>query len=99
MRTLLKVSVPVDGGNRAVKDGSLAKVIGDTMERIKPEATYFGVEDGKRTAYMFFDLKETSQVPSIAEPIFMALHATIELTPVMNPQELKAGLDAWQKQG
>jgi hypothetical protein len=98
MRSLLKVSVPVEAGNKALKDGSLAKVISDTMERIKPEAAFFGVEGGKRTAYMFFDLKDSSQMPSIVEPIFLVLQANVEVVPVMNPQELKSGLDAWQKQ-
>jgi len=98
MRTLMKVTVPVDAGSRAVKDGSLGKVIGDTMERIRPEAAYFSLEGGNRTAYFFFDLKDLTQLPSIGEPIFAALSATIEVFPVMNPTDLKAGLDAWQKQ-
>jgi hypothetical protein len=99
MRTLMKVSIPVEGGNRAIKDATLGKVIGETTERIRPEASYFGLEAGKRTAYFVFDLKDASQMPSIGEPIFMALNATIELTPIMNAQDLKTGLEAWQKQG
>jgi hypothetical protein len=99
MRTLLKVIVPVDGGNKALKDGSLGKIIGDTMDRIKPEASFFGVENGNRVAFMFFDLKETAHLPAIVEPLFHGLQAHIDVIPVMNGQELKAGLDAWQKQG
>jgi hypothetical protein len=97
MRMLMKVSVPVDGGNKAIKDGTLGKILGETMERIRPEAAYFGIEAGKRTAYFVFDLKDPTEIPSIGEPIFMGFNATIEMGPVMNPQELKAGLDAWQK--
>ena len=40
MRTMLKVSIPVEPGNTAVKDGSLKKVIGESLERLKPEAAY-----------------------------------------------------------
>jgi hypothetical protein len=99
MRTLLKVTVPVHGGNKALKDGTLGKIIGDTMDRIKPEASFFGVENGNRVAFMFFDLKEAAQIPGILEPLFHGLEAQIDVIPVMNGQELKAGLDAWQKQG
>jgi hypothetical protein len=45
-----------------------------------------------RTAVMVLDLKETSQIPELAEPLFQALDAQIEFTPVMNAQELQAGL-------
>jgi hypothetical protein len=97
MRMLMKVSVPVEGGNRAVKDGTLGKIIADTTERIRPEAAYFGLEEGKRTAFFVFDLKDATQMPSIAEPIFIGLNATIELSPIMNQSDLKVGLEALQK--
>ena len=98
MRMLMKVTTPVEAGNKAINDGTLPKIIAQTMERIQPEAAYFGLEGGKRTAFFFFELKDSTQMPSIGEPIFHGTGATIELTPVMNPQELKAGLELWQKQ-
>jgi hypothetical protein len=99
MRVLMKVSVPVESGNKAMKDGSMGKIIGDTVERIRPEAAYFGLEGGKRTAFFVFDLKNATDMPSIGEPILAALHANLEVTPVMTAQDLKAGLEAWQRQG
>lgn len=92
MRTLVKVQVPVQRGNKAIADGSVAKVIGDFMERAKPEAAYFGAEAGQRTAYFVIDLKQTSDLPPLLEPVFIALDAAIEFTPVMNAEELKQGL-------
>jgi hypothetical protein len=41
---------------------------------------------------LFFDLKDVSDLPSIGEPIYQALNASLEYLPVMNPQELEAGL-------
>ncbi len=41
---------------------------------------------------MVFDLKDSSDLPRIAEPFFMGLNATVEFTPVMNADDLKAGL-------
>jgi hypothetical protein len=98
MRVLMKITIPIEGGNKAVRDGSIGKVIGDTIERVRPEAAYFGLEGGQRTAFFVFDLKDASQLPAIVEPCFHGLNAGVEITPVMNPQDLKTGLEAWQKQ-
>lgn len=97
MRTMLKIMMPVETGNRAIKDGSLPKLMNSGMERLQPEAAYFYPENGKRTALMVFDMKDPSQIPSIAEPFFMGLDGEISMTPVMNPADLKAGLEAAAK--
>jgi hypothetical protein len=41
MRMMLKITVPVEKGNQAFKDGSLGKTIETLMSRLKPEAAYF----------------------------------------------------------
>lgn len=92
MRTLVKVQVPVQRGNKAIAEGTIGKVIGDFMERAQPEAAYFGVEGGQRTAYFVIDLKQTSDLPPLFEPVLAALDAAIAYTPVMNAEELKQGL-------
>ena len=92
MRSMLKVTVPVERGNQAILDGTLPRVIQETVERIKPEAAYFTVEGGQRTAFFFFDLTDVSQMPVIGEPLFNGLGAAVELTPVMSAQELQKGL-------
>lgn len=94
MRTMMKISVPVEAGNKAIADGTLGRVMQETMERIKPEAAYFTVEDGKRTAFMFFDMSDVSQMPPVGEPLF-ALGADVQFTPAMNPQELQKGLSSF----
>jgi len=94
MRMMMKVAVPVEAGNKAIEDGSLPRVIQETMERIKPESAYFTVENGARTAFMFFEMTDSTQMPAIGEPLFVHLKAEIELTPVMNAQELQRGLSA-----
>lgn len=92
MRTLLKAVVPNDKGNQAVLDGTLAKVLQETFGRIKPEAAYFTTDNGNRTAYIIFDLADSSQIPAIAEPLFNGLNARIDFTPVMNQDDLMKGL-------
>ncbi|MCC6748587.1 MAG: hypothetical protein IT371_13075 [Deltaproteobacteria bacterium] len=93
MRTMLKVQVPVEAGNRAIKDGSLPKVIQAALEELRPEASYFLAEDGKRTMLLFIDLKETSQIPVTVERFFLELNASVSLIPVMNADELRTGLE------
>ena len=93
MRTLIKVTVPVEAGNKAVQDGTLQKVLAEALERLRPEAAYFLAERGVRTALYVVDLKDQSEVPVIAEPFFLALNAAVEFVPVMNADDLKKGLD------
>ena len=93
MRVMMKVAIPVETGNKAVKDGTLAKTVMEFVERVKPEASYFIAEGGRRTALFFFDLKDPSSIPPAAEPFFMNLHAAVELTPAMNAEDLKAGVE------
>ncbi len=94
MRMMLRVSIPVEKGNAAIKNGSLANTFQQFMDLAKPEAAYFVADRGKRTAYFFFDLKQPSDIPSVAEPFFAKLHAAIYLTPAMNADDVKAGLEA-----
>jgi hypothetical protein len=89
MRCLLKVSIPVEAGNSAISEGTLPKTIESILGELKPEATYFTDDNGKRTGFIFFDLKDTSQIPAVAEPWFLAFNAHIELHPVMNLEDLK----------
>jgi hypothetical protein len=41
VRMMLHVTIPVEQGNKAIKDGSLAKTFQSFMEEHKPEAAYF----------------------------------------------------------
>lgn len=94
MRYLLKASMDVEAGNKAAMEGRLGEIINSIVKEMNPEAAYFLADNGCRTAYIFFDMKDASQIPSIAEPWFLALNAKIELHPVMVPDDLmKAGPD------
>ncbi len=89
MRCLLKVSIPVESGNEAAKEGTLARTIESILSEMRPENAYFAEDNGRRTGFIFFDLKDTSQIPAVAEPWFLAFNAQVEFHPAMNLEDLK----------
>ncbi|MCC7538796.1 MAG: hypothetical protein IT379_21400 [Deltaproteobacteria bacterium] len=93
MRVMMKVSIPTDAGNRTIREGVLPQTVMAFIESAKPEAAYFLPLDGKRTALFFFDLKEPSDIPVIAEPFFDKLGAEIEITPAMNAADMRSGVE------
>jgi hypothetical protein len=92
MRVMARVSIPVQEGNRAVSDGSLPSLIQRTAERWHPEAMYFTTFDGRRTAYLVFDMPSAPDIPTFAEPFFTQLNAEVELAPVMDSADLQKGI-------
>ena len=58
----------------------------------KPEAAYFFVDHGKRGGLVVFDIVDATELPRINEPLFAALDASIDITPVLTADELKRGL-------
>ena len=92
MRFLVKVNIPVETGNAAAKAGKLGTTIQSILADLKPEAVYFTDDNGQRTAFVFLQMEDASQIPAIAEPWFLAFNASIECQPVMVPEDLaKAG--------
>ena len=91
MRTMIKITIPVEAGNKAFRDGTLQKTMMGMIDELKPEAAFFFPERGVRTAMFFTDLKDSSDIPVIAEPLFEKLHASVEFLTVMNADDLKKG--------
>ncbi len=91
----LSVRLPVDSGNEAIRNGSLPRVMGKFIETYKPEAAYFITADGARTAHFYFEMKDSWQMPSVAEPFFLELGAGVTYCPAMTPDDLQKGLAAF----
>jgi len=90
---MIRVTTPVEAGNKAFRDGTMQKTIMGMLEHLKPEAAYFFPDRGVRTAIMIVDLKEPSDIPVIAEPLFENLNAAVEFLTVMNVDDLKKGFE------
>jgi hypothetical protein len=97
MRMLMKASIPVEAGNRGVKEGILPRTVMGFVEQFKPEGCYFTTEDGKRTAFFVFDLSDPTMMPTAAEPFFTNLNAAVDWSPVMNLEDMKAGVEKAMK--
>ncbi|MEU9731170.1 DUF3303 family protein [Streptomyces sp. NPDC048002] len=92
MRVMLKATLDTEKGNEAIRDGRMPKVMQAAMEKLRPEAAYFGPEGGHRTCWMVIDLQDSSQLPPAAEPFFTEMNAKVEFIPVMNAEDLQKGL-------
>src|SRR6185437_856217 len=97
MRMMMKVSIPVETGNDVVRRGSLGSTIQKILAEMKPEAAYFAEDGGQRTGYIFFDMKDSSQLPAVAEPWFLALNASLTVRPAMTPEDLGNATPAIQR--
>jgi hypothetical protein len=98
MRMLLRVSIPVEAGNAAAKAGTLGSTVERILADLKPEAAYFFADDnGQRSGSIVFDMKDTSQIPAVAEPWFLAFNAKVSFRPIMNPQDLATAVPSITK--
>jgi hypothetical protein len=97
MRFLLKVTIPVESGNAAAKAGKLGATIQNILADLKPEAVYFTDNEGKRSGFIFFEMQDASQIPAIAEPWMLAFNASVEIHPVMIPDDLAKAGDSIEK--
>ncbi|MFI0351796.1 hypothetical protein [Actinomadura sp. 9N407] len=94
---MLRAKLDTQVANEALKSGKLREVMESMMERLKPEAAYFGPGEGHRSCTFVFDMTDSSTLPSIAEPLFQELGAKIDIHPVMSPDDMRKGLAALQR--
>ncbi len=92
MRMMLKFSMNTEAGSAAIRNGTVNTALEQVMSELKPEASYFVADGGRRTGYLFFDLAEVSDIPRACEPLFMELGAEITLTPAMSVADVAAGI-------
>jgi hypothetical protein len=91
MRMLLRVKIPHELFNQAVRDGSVGHKMRRILEDAKPEAVYFTEQNGQRGAILIVDVADPSKIPSFAEPWFLAFNADVEFHVAMTPEDLQKG--------
>ena len=92
MRMMMRARIPVEAGDAGLTDGTLPATLQEVMAMVEPEAVYIGTDQGLRTVTIVFDLKDSSDIPAVTEPFFQNANASVELLPVMNQDDLRAGM-------
>ncbi len=94
MRMMLKAQLDTAAATKAMQEGRMPTVMQSIMEKLRPEAAYFGPDNGHRTAFIIFQMDDPSQLPAISEPFFTEFNARVEVFPVMNRDDLERGMSA-----
>ena len=98
MRMMMRFTIPVEAGNEAIRSGAIGGPFQKIVEGLKPEAAYFVAgETGERGGFIVFDMQDTSQIPAVAEPFFLAYNAKVTFFPVMNADDLAKAQPAIEK--
>ena len=90
MKMLLTVEFPLEPFNSLVRSGKVGEIIGRILESIKPEAAYFGEQDGKRGGIFIIDVQNPSEITFFAEPFFLNFEASCKFRVLMSPEDLQA---------
>jgi hypothetical protein len=88
MRFMITFRIPIEKGNALTRDGTLTQTIQSILEELQPEAAYFMEMEGARGGHLVLNMDEASQIPAMAEPLFLGLDATIQIHPVMGAEDL-----------
>ncbi|MBA2417611.1 MAG: hypothetical protein H0V59_01505 [Nocardioidaceae bacterium] len=96
MRMMLKAQMDTAAATKAIQEGRMPTIMQTMMEKLQPEAAYFGPDGGQRTAFIIFQMDDPSQLPAISEPLFSQFNARVEIFPVMDRDDLERGLSALQ---
>ena len=93
MRVLVRVILPTEAGNRAIKGQDFIKNVQAFIDNYKAETAFFAPVNGDRSANFIIDMPSSEMMATIAEPFFQ-MGAKVEMQPVMNFEDLKKGLSS-----
>ncbi|MER5938370.1 hypothetical protein ABT121_13730 [Streptomyces sp. NPDC001928] len=92
MRVLLQAHLDTEKTNDIIRSGKMPQVMKEIVDAFKPEAAYFGPDNGVRTCFLVFDMQDSAQLPPLTEQLFQKFGAVVDYTPVMNADDLQKGL-------
>ncbi|CAL9298293.1 DUF3303 family protein [Streptomyces sp. R02] len=92
MRVMIKAMLDTEKANEVLRSGKMPALMRETVERLHPEAAYFGPFGGRRTCLLVLDFQDSSQIAATADPLFSQFDAEVEMTPVMTMEDLEKGL-------
>jgi hypothetical protein len=95
---IMLVQFPIEPFNTAARNGTVGAKIKQILDDLKPEAAYFTEQDGHRGAIFVVDVRNSSDIPKLAEPLFLSFNAEVKFRIAMTPEDIAhADLDALGK--
>jgi hypothetical protein len=88
MRMMMTVEFPIEPFNAGVRNGTAGSKMMKILDELKPEAAYFGSQNGKRGGILIVDVAKPSDIPRLAEPWFLNFNAEVKFSVVMTPEDL-----------
>jgi hypothetical protein len=76
-----------------MKAGTFGPTMGRILAVIKPEAAYFTTVDSQRGAVIVVNVDDSSGIPAVAEPLFQAFNASVDISVAMTAEDLQAADD------
>jgi hypothetical protein len=89
MRIMLTFRIDPEKGDALIKEGRIGETMESILEDLQPEAAYFTDIEGTRGGYVVVNMDDASQIPAKVEPLFLELGATVQMHPVMTPEDLR----------
>jgi hypothetical protein len=86
-RFLMRASIPVDAGNDLIRDPDFGAKMQSVLAELRPENAYFCIENGQRTIYLVVTTEESSELPRLAEPLWLWLACDVEFIPAMGQED------------
>lgn len=87
MKYLITARISNDAYRNLVSNGKLMERLNRLMEEIKPEAFFFAA-NGKRTNYIIIDADNPTELPSVAEALYLGMDAEVEFEPILTPDDI-----------
>lgn len=95
MKMIMISEFPPEPFNSHVRDGTIGGIVGKIVETLNFESLHFVELDGCRGAIGTFNIENSSEIPTYAEPFFLSFDAQVRFRIAMTPEDLgNAGLDA-----
>ena len=100
MKMILDFRIPMEPFNTMVKNGTAGQQVQKVFGAIKPEALYFNAKDGAaRWDRHRGPARCLAEIPSLAEPLFLAFNATVQILPCMTSEDLAKGRAGRSREG
>ena len=97
MRFMITFRVPTERGTRPSGTEAFPTTLQSVLEDLKPEAVYFSDIEGARGGYLLVNMDDASQIPAVAEPLFLAMDATVQVHPVFTPEDMPRAMEGLQQ--